>query len=222
MRPGRVRSFVLRRASFPSRRKLDVVAEPLCRRRRRAHQKDAHRADGLHRAALSSAAACRRDCDRRSDARRPHGARSGAGHQSGLFSPLRPRLRTAQVADLRIRRLSARSVRRHAAVLVSRRDVPHRVRRACGHAGATAASAVMDDEPRSADARILRQARHQHRLLSGLSARRRRAALSRVPGKLAARRLAAQAEHRLHLDLLRRRDRPEGARHRAVSGEPRL
>jgi hypothetical protein len=59
----------------------------------------------------------------------------------------------------------------------------------------------MDDEPRSADARILRPARHQLRLLSGLSARRRRAALSRVSGKLEARRLAAQAQHRLHLDL---------------------
>ena len=186
VRRARLRSFLLRRASFPPRRKLDVVAEPLCGRRRRAHQAAAHRADGLYRAALSSAAARRRDRDRRSDARRPHGARSRSRHQSGLFPAVRPRLRRAQIADARIRRLSARGLRRDAAVLVSRRGVPHRLRRACGHAGAAPASAVMDDEPRSADARILRQARHQPRLLSGLSARRRRAALSQVSGGLEA------------------------------------
>src|ERR1700733_6892186 len=61
VRRARLRLFVLRRASFPSRRKLDVVAEPLCGRRRRANQAAAHRADGLYRAALSSAAACRGD-----------------------------------------------------------------------------------------------------------------------------------------------------------------
>ena len=60
-----------------------------------------------------------------------------------------------------------------------------------GAAAAAAASAAVDDEPRSADAGILRQARHPFRLLSGLSARRRRAALSRVSGKLATRRLGA-------------------------------
>src|SRR5580698_2950651 len=45
VRRTRLRSFVLRRASFPPRRELDIVAEPLCGRRRRAHQAAAHRAD---------------------------------------------------------------------------------------------------------------------------------------------------------------------------------
>src|SRR5579871_4465738 len=59
VRRARLRSFVLRRASFSSRRELDVGAVALCGRRRGAHQAAAHRDDGLHRAALSSAAARR-------------------------------------------------------------------------------------------------------------------------------------------------------------------
>ncbi len=137
VRRARLRPFVLRRASFPSRRELDVVAEPLRGRRRRAHQAAAHRADGLYRAALSSAAACRGDRHRRPDARRPHGARPGARHQSGLFPPLRLGLRPAQIADARIRRLHARGVRRDAAVLVSRPGVSHRQ---CPHFGDAGAS----------------------------------------------------------------------------------
>ena len=86
VRRARLRLFVLRRASFPARRELDVVAEPLCGRRRRADQAAAHRADGLYRAALSSAAARRRDRHRRSDARRPHGAWARARHQCRIIS----------------------------------------------------------------------------------------------------------------------------------------
>ena len=99
VRRARLRPFVLRRAPFSPRRKLDVVAEPLRGRRRRAHQAAAHRADGLYRAALSSAAACRGDRHRRPDARRPHGARPRARHQSGLFPALWVGLRPAQIAD---------------------------------------------------------------------------------------------------------------------------
>ena len=51
VRRARLRLQLLRRASLPSRRELDVVAEPLCGRRRRAHQAHAHRAMGYHRAA---------------------------------------------------------------------------------------------------------------------------------------------------------------------------
>src|SRR3954453_11510697 len=61
VRWARLRLQLLRRASFPAGRELDIVAKPLCRRRRRAHQAHAHWSDGLHRAALSSAAAGGRD-----------------------------------------------------------------------------------------------------------------------------------------------------------------
>ena len=128
VRRARLRPFVLRRASLPFRRKLDVVAEPLRRRRGRADQTHADRADGLHRSALSSAAARRGDCDRRSDAGWPHGTRSRPRHQSGLLPSVRPRLRPAQIANARIRRIYARGVRRHPAVLVSRCRVSYRQR----------------------------------------------------------------------------------------------
>ena len=141
---------------FRPGRELDVFAQPLCGRRRRAHAPHAPRPDGLYRAALSSAAAGRRDRHCRSDARRPHGARARARHQSRIFPPLRSRLRSAQVADARIRRLHARGLRRDAAVLVPRQRIPHRQRPAVGAAGAAPASAAVDDEPRSADAGILR------------------------------------------------------------------
>ena len=63
----------------------------------------------------------------------------------------------------------------------------------------------------------------QSRLLSGLSARRRGAALSQVSGQTGKRAgRPREAEHRLQHGLLCRRDRPEGARHRAVPREPRL
>ena len=68
------------------------MSSPLCGRRWRAHQKTARRSDGLHRSALSSAPPRRRDRHRRSDARRPAGARPRAGHQPGLFPPVRSRL----------------------------------------------------------------------------------------------------------------------------------
>ena len=54
-----------------------------------------------------------------------------------------------------------------------------------GEARATPASAAMDDEPRSADTRILRQERDQSRLFPGLSTRRRGAALPEIPRRLA-------------------------------------
>ena len=60
-------------------------------------------------------------------------------------------------------------------------------RAARGAAGAEAASAAMDDEPRSAHARVLRGERHQSRLFPGLSARRRGAALPRYSSRTGAR-----------------------------------
>ena len=129
VRRARLRLLVLRRASFPPRRKLDVLAQPLRGRRRRAHQAHARRADGLHRAALSSAAAGRGDRDRRPDAGRAHGARPGAGHQPGLFQAVRLRLQFPQIADAGIRRLPARGLWRQAAVLIPRRDPQDRNRR---------------------------------------------------------------------------------------------
>src|SRR5262249_61645793 len=55
VRRARLRLLVLRRASLPAGRKLDLLAESLCGWRRRAHQAHAHRPDGLHRTALPSA-----------------------------------------------------------------------------------------------------------------------------------------------------------------------
>ena len=104
------------------------------------------------------------------------------GINPDYFRPVRPRLRPAQIADAGIRRLHARGVRRDAAVLVSRPGISHRQRPHFGDAGAAPASAAVDDEPRSADARILREERHQSRLFPGLSARRRRAALPQISG----------------------------------------
>ena len=75
---------------------------------------------------------------------------------------------------------------------------------------------------RSADAGILRPGRDQSGLLSGLPARRGGTALSQVSARLEAHGPAAKAEHRLQLGLLCRRNRPEGARYRAVACEPRL
>jgi hypothetical protein len=63
----------------------------------------------------------------------------------------------------------------------------------------------VDDEPRSADAGILRQERDQSRLLSDLPARRCRAAVPKISGGLEGSRLAQKAEHRLLLDRLCRR-----------------
>ena len=63
---------------------------------------------------------------------------------------------------------------------------------------------------------------HQSRLLSGLSARRRGAALPQIPGRLEGRRLAAKAEYRLLHGRLCGRDRREGDGDRAVPREPRL
>ena len=81
-----------------------------------------------------------------------------------------------------------------------------------GAAVSAAASAALDDEPRSADAGILRQERHQSRLFPGLSARRCRAALPRFSRRLEKSRLAAQAEHRLLHHHLCGRKRRQGAR----------
>ena len=222
VRRARLRLFVLRRASFPPRRKLDVVAQPLRGRRRRPHQAHARRADGLHRAALPSAAAGRGDRDRRPDAGRAHGARPGAGHQPGLFQAVRPRLQFPQIADAGIRRLPARGLWRPAAVLIPRRDPQDRVGGNLGAAVSAAASAALDDEPRSADAGILRQERHQSRLFPGLSARRCRAALPRFSRRLEKGRLAAQAEHRLLHHHLCGRKRRQGARRRAQARRARL
>ncbi len=91
-----------------------------------------------------------------------------------------------------------------------------------GAAGAKAASAALDDEPRSADARILRAARNQPGIFSGLSARRCGAALSQVSCGLGSRRSPAAAEDRLLHHRLCRRIRPEGARRRVGAGRARL
>ncbi len=153
-------------------------------RRRRADQAPAHRADGLYRAALSSAAARRGDRHRRSDARRPHGAWARARHQSGLFPSLR--LWITGRANRRRSNSSIICARRSATCSRSRFTVtiftPTTRRSRCRRAAP--ASAAVDDEPRSADARILRAERHQSRLLSGLSARRCGAALPQIPRRL--------------------------------------
>ena len=222
LRRARLRLFVLRRASFPARRKLDVVAEPLCGRRRRAHQAAAHRADGLYRAALSSAAACRGDRHRRSDARRPHGAWARARHQSDYFRPFgldygQRKSPTLEFVDyLRAAFGDAQPFSFHG------QDFHTDNARISVPPAAAPASAAVDDEPRSADARILRQERHQSRLFSGLSARRRRAALPQISRRLEGGRPRAKAEHRLLHGGLCRRDRRQGDRDGAVSREPRL
>ena len=106
---------------------------------------------------LSSAAARRGNRHRRPDARRPHGMRAGARHQPRLFPPLRPRLRPPQIADASSSSITcappmARRSRFRSRAKTSRPTSA----RAGGAAGAEAASAALDDEPRSADARILR------------------------------------------------------------------
>ena len=222
LRRSRFRLFVLCRASLPPGRKLDILAEPLCGRRRRAHQTHAHWADGLHRAALPSAAAGGGDRHRRPDVGRAHGARTGARHQPRLLQAVRLRLQFPQVADAGIRRLSARGLRRDAAVLISRRQSQHRQCRNLRAADAAPASAALDDEPRSADAGVLRHERHQSRLFPDLPARRRRAALSRLSRQLAEGRLAAQTQYRLLHHHLCRRERREGARRRAQARFARL
>ena len=149
-------------------------------------------------------------------------ARPRAGHQPGLFPSVRSRLCGAKIADAGIHQLLARTLRRQAAILVPRRRLSHSIRRACGAAASTAASAALDDEPRSANARILRAQRHLSGLFPGLSARRRGAAVPSVFGGLESRRLAAKAEHCLQHGVLCGRERCPGARDRRVPGKPRV
>ena len=153
VRRARFRLRLLRRASFPPRRKLDVVAQPLCGRRRRAHQAAAHRADGLYRAALSSAAACRGD--------RASSIRCSAGAWSSAWCP-------ASIPTISARSASttgnANRRRSNSSIICARRigetqpfsfhgeEFHTDDARACGAAGAAPASAAMDDEPRPADA----------------------------------------------------------------------
>src|SRR5205085_12421352 len=141
----------------------------LCGRSGGAHATPAHRSDGLHRSALSSAPSGGRNRGDRPDARRPDGAWPRAGDPSGLLPPVRARLQLAQIAHAGVRRLPTRRLRRTAALLVPWHGIPYRERRACRAAIAEAASTVVDDEPRSEDTRILREERHQSGLLTGLS-----------------------------------------------------
>src|SRR4029079_4194030 len=87
VRRARLRLFLLRRASFPSRRKLDFVAQRLHRRRGRAHPKNPRRLYGLHCTAVSPTAAGRGDRTRRPDDRRAHGAPPRPGINAEYFKP---------------------------------------------------------------------------------------------------------------------------------------
>ena len=92
-----------------------------------------------------------------------------------------------------------------------------------GAAGAAPASAAVDDEPRSADARILRAARDQSRLFPGLSARRRARRATANSSRTGKRRAAPQKPNIAYCTVVYVDETDEKAhRDRAVPGEPRL
>ena len=185
-------------------------------------RRHAHRSDGLYRSALSSAAARRGNRDRRSDARRAARARSRSRHQSGLFPAVRPRLRATQIADAGIRRLPARglSARRSRFRFTAKRSTPISAELAVQPLQRPHPPLwMMTRDPRRSNS-APRTASIPDISWSIRAPTRRRAIAN--SSRLAAGRLGQQAEHRLLHGRLCRRDRPEGARCRAVSRQPRL
>ena len=176
VRRARLRLQLLRRAPFPARRKLDVVAGALRGRRRRAHQAAAGR--------RRWASSCRcyhplRLAEEIAIVDQMLGGRFECGLVPGI-SPAISR-RSASTTTSASRRPSsscttcAPPMATQQPFALPRRQPQDRQRAARGAAGAEAASAALDDEPRSADAGVLRQGRHQHRLFHQLPAPRGRA-----------------------------------------------